>query len=221
MAHSYVVARNKTETSYKSFIHFLKGSALHNCSTMPQPTWYMALIGRQRRAWEDQAVMALCFQKPRKTMAMEAVRGKDSPLDLLGGAWLCWHLADFCPQNPEITNACCLQPAGCAVLLLQSSETKANFTRAKSLQSCLTLCDPVDHSPPGSSVHGILQARILEWIVMPSFRGSSQPRVELKAFAPPAFVDEFFTTSATWEAQPHSGCLIYEMHCVRACMPTC
>ena len=35
---------------------------------------------------------------------------------------------------------------------------------AESLQSCLTLCDPVDSSPPGSSVHGILQARILEWV---------------------------------------------------------
>ena len=34
---------------------------------------------------------------------------------------------------------------------------------AKSLQSCPTLCDPVDSSPPGSSVHGILQARVLEW----------------------------------------------------------
>ena len=40
-------------------------------------------------------------------------------------------------------------------------------------QSCLTLCDPVDYSPPGSSVHGILQARILEWVAMPSPRGSS------------------------------------------------
>ena len=49
-------------------------------------------------------------------------------------------------------------------------------TTAKSLQLCLTLCDPVDHSPPGSSVHGILQARILEWVAMPSPRGSSQPR---------------------------------------------
>ena len=47
---------------------------------------------------------------------------------------------------------------------------------AKSLQSCLTFCDPVDCSPPSSSVHGILQARILEWITMPSFRGSSRPR---------------------------------------------
>ena len=44
---------------------------------------------------------------------------------------------------------------------------------AKSLQSCLTLFDPMDCSPPGSSAHGILQARILEWVAMPSSRGSS------------------------------------------------
>ena len=47
---------------------------------------------------------------------------------------------------------------------------------AKLLHLCLTLCDPTDCSPPGSSVHGILQARILEWVVMPSSKGSSQPR---------------------------------------------
>ena len=46
---------------------------------------------------------------------------------------------------------------------------------AKSLQSCLTLCDPMDCSLPGSSVHRILQARILEWVAIPFFRGSSQP----------------------------------------------
>ena len=40
-------------------------------------------------------------------------------------------------------------------------------------QSCLTVCDPVDCSPPDSSVHGILQARILEWIAIPVSRGSS------------------------------------------------
>ena len=44
---------------------------------------------------------------------------------------------------------------------------------AKSLQSCLTLCDPVDWSLPGFSVQGILQARILKWFAMPSSRGSS------------------------------------------------
>ena len=46
----------------------------------------------------------------------------------------------------------------------------------KLLQMCLTLCDPMDCSPLGSSVHGILQARILEWIAMPSSRRSSWPR---------------------------------------------
>ena len=47
---------------------------------------------------------------------------------------------------------------------------------AKSLQLCSTLCDPVDCSPPGSSIHGVHQARILEWAAMPSSRGSSWPR---------------------------------------------
>ena len=40
----------------------------------------------------------------------------------------------------------------------------------------LTLCNPMDCSPPGSSVHGILQARILKWVAIPFSRGSSQPR---------------------------------------------
>ena len=43
-------------------------------------------------------------------------------------------------------------------------------------QSCLTLCNPMDCSPPGSSVHGILWARILEWVAISFSRGSSQPR---------------------------------------------
>ena len=47
---------------------------------------------------------------------------------------------------------------------------------AKSLQSCLTLCNPMNCSSPGSSVHGILQARILEWAVVSYSTGASQPR---------------------------------------------
>ena len=47
---------------------------------------------------------------------------------------------------------------------------------AKSLQLCPALCDPVDHSLPGSSVHGILQARMLEWFAISFFKGSYQPR---------------------------------------------
>ena len=56
----------------------------------------------------------------------------------------------------------------CAQLLMTHMNLKA--------QSYLTLRDPIDCSPPGSSVHGILQARMLEWVVISFFRGSSQPR---------------------------------------------
>ena len=57
--------------------------------------------------------------------------------------------------------------------------TKYSFTAAaKSLPSCLTLCDPIDGSPPGSPVSGILQARILEWAAIPFSRGSSWPRYQ-------------------------------------------
>ena len=46
----------------------------------------------------------------------------------------------------------------------------------KSLQSCSTLCDLMDCSPPGSSIRGIPQASVLEWVAMPSSRGSSRLR---------------------------------------------
>ena len=45
-------------------------------------------------------------------------------------------------------------------------------------QWCLSLCDPMDCSPPGSSVHGILQARILEWVAVSLSRGSSEPGIQ-------------------------------------------
>ena len=45
-------------------------------------------------------------------------------------------------------------------------------------QSCLTLWDPMDYSPPGSSVHGILQARILKWVAMPSSGDLPDPGIE-------------------------------------------
>ena len=68
------------------------------------------------------------------------------------------------------------------------------------LQLCLTLCDPVDCSPPGSSAHGILQSRILEWVAAPSSRGSSRLRDRTHVSVSPSLIGGFFTTSATWEA---------------------
>ena len=69
---------------------------------------------------------------------------------------------------------------------------------AKSLQSCPTLCDPMDCSP-GSSVHGILQAKILEWVALPYSRGSSWPRDQTWVSH---FAGRFFTTRATWGQGP-------------------
>ena len=56
-----------------------------------------------------------------------------------------------------------------------------SLVHAKSLQLCPTLCNPTDWSLPGSSVHGILQARTLEWVAVPSSRGSFQPRAWTRA----------------------------------------
>ena len=52
--------------------------------------------------------------------------------------------------------------------------------KAELLQSCLTLCNPMDCSPPSSSVHRIFQARILEWVAMPSSKGSSSVAQQVK-----------------------------------------
>ena len=54
---------------------------------------------------------------------------------------------------------------------------------AKSLQSCLTLCDPLDGSPPGSSIPEILQARILEWVAI-SFSNGWKWKVNVKSLSP-------------------------------------
>ena len=73
-----------------------------------------------------------------------------------------------------------------------------NLRKVKVLvaQSCLTLCDPMDYSPAGSSVHGILQARILEWYAIPFSRGSSQPEDQTQVSR---IAGRFFTISATRE----------------------
>ena len=72
-------------------------------------------------------------------------------------------------------------------------------------QWCSTLCNPMDRNPPGSSVHGILQARVLEWDVVPFSRGSSQPRDQTQVFC---FAGRFFTIwammlSSGWNKMAH------------------
>ena len=61
-------------------------------------------------------------------------------------------------------------------LRINKSHYQWKKSESEVAQSCPTLCDPVDCSPPGSSLHGILQARILEWVAISFSRGSSRPR---------------------------------------------
>ena len=64
------------------------------------------------------------------------------------------------------------------------------------VMSCPTLCDPVDYSPPGSSVHGIFQATILEWDAISYFRGSSQTRDQTHISSVSCTAGWFFTTES-------------------------
>ena len=91
---------------------------------------------------------------------------------------------------------------------------------AQLLQSCLSLWDPIDCSPPGSSVHGILQARILEWVAMPS--NLPNPGIELPSLMSPALAEVSLLLvppgKPSWEdaglfwrslsRAPHQGCFM-------------
>ena len=83
----------------------------------------------------------------------------------------------------------------------QSNHTEL-YNQRLVTQSCLTLCPPVDYSLPGSSVHGIFQARILVWIAIPFSRGSSQPRDHTRVSCVAGL---FFTIWATGEAPCNLG----------------
>ena len=83
----------------------------------------------------------------------------------------------------------------------------------KVAEACLTLCDPMDCSPPNSSIHGLLQARILEWVAVPFSKGSSQPRdwTQVSYIA-----GGFFTIWATREAL-----MVCEVKVTQSCPTLC
>ena len=87
----------------------------------------------------------------------------------------------------------------------------SSLTWNKVAQSCLTLCDPMDCSLPGSSIHGIFQARVLEWVAISYSRGSSWPRdwTQVSRIA-----GRYFTIWATREAH-------HFYHAFLTCMCMC
>ena len=81
------------------------------------------------------------------------------------------------------------------------------------VQSCLTLCSPMDCSPPGSSVHGISQVRILEWVAISYFRRSSCPRNQTHISCVSCIGRRILYLFATWEA-PYTayGAHVNQLH---------
>ena len=107
------------------------------------------------------------------------------------------------------------------VCVFERQESQVSSTecgRVLSLQSCPTLCNPVaKSSPPGSSVHGILKARRLEWVAMPSSRGSSRPKDRTHISCSSPVAGEFFTTKPPGKP-PCTECLLHIQLCDRHLM---
>ena len=97
---------------------------------------------------------------------------------------------------------------------------------AQSLQPCLTLCDPMDCRPPGSSVYRILQARILEWVVCPPPGDLPNSKIEPASLMSPALASVFFTTSEAPTGEPtmcissSSVAVLVAQLCPTLCDPT-
>ena len=91
-------------------------------------------------------------------------------------------------KKRPLSEKCHVSPLFPVCLVKRESESEV-------AQSCPTLCDPIDCSLPGSSVHGIFQARVLEWVAISLSRGSSQPRDQTQA------------RDQTWVSRPAGRCL--------------
>ena len=93
-------------------------------------------------------------------------------------------------------------PYICSFIFLEKMKHAAAAAAAKSLQSCLTLCDPRDGSPPGSPVPGILQARTLEWVAI-SFSNAWKWKVKVKSLSHVWLLATPWT--AAYQAPPSMG----------------
>ena len=100
-----------------------------------------------------------------------------------------------------------------AFILSQASPQKQALSRSLALplaltstflnKLCLNLCNPMDYSLPGSSVHGIFQARILQWVAISNSRGSSQPKDWTHVSCVSCIDRQILFHCTTWEAVPN------------------
>ena len=121
---------------------------------------------------------------------------------------------DF-PGSPAVTtlHSHCrghrLIPGPGIISVFQDRNQNTDNVRAKLLQSCSTLCSAMECNPPGSSVHGIFQARILEWVTMPPPGALPNPGIEPESLMSPELAGGFLATSTTLEAQILSTTKLY------------
>ena len=106
-------------------------------------------------------------------------------------------------KSPTITGLLSIYPLMCISICLIYGEVLLCWLHAKvkAAQSCLALCDPMDCSHQAPLSMGILQARMLEWVALPSSRGSSQPRDRTCVSCDSYIAGEFFTTEPQGKAQ--------------------
>ena len=112
-------------------------------------------------------------------------------------------MTDFIFLGSKITaDSDCSHEIERRLLLQRKVTTNLSSATAKSLQSCLTLCDPIDGSPTGAPIPGILQARTLEWVAI-SFSNAWKWKVKVKLLS---HVRLFMTPwSAAYQAPPSMG----------------
>ena len=139
-------------------------------------------------------------------MRVMMLRFRDSPW-YSGRPSISWSWAQFV-SSTQVSN----KEVNQDYLLILSLKFQLFLPRddmcAQSLQLYLSLCHPMYCSPPGSSVHGILRARILEWVARPSSRGSPPPRDWTYVSCISHIADRFFTYWATWEAPQRTYLLL-------------
>ena len=155
---------------------------------------YFILIHVFGILWVSSEVAQLC---PTPCDHMDCSLPGYSVCGILQARILEWDAISFCRRSFAFPNSGEQDPQLIIQPLLTSES--ACFC-ALLLQLCLTLCNPKDCKPPGSSVHGVLQARILGWVSMPFSRGSSQLRDQIHIPCISSIIGAFFFAHwATWE----------------------
>ena len=129
--------------------------------------------------------------------------GKREAPFLITGHFVCSKLTDILCLHNRLALATKNMLFFCCVRSFSTGVPAAAPAAAKSLQSCPTLCDPIDGSPPGSPVPGILQTRTLEWVAI-SFSNAGKWKVKVKSLnhAWPSATPR----TAAFQAPPSMGC---------------